>query len=118
MRTPSEFAQKVIAIVKKVPRGKVASYSQIAALAGKPHAARGVSWILHSCAKSHHLPWHRILNARGEIAFRKGSKEFLEQKQLLLGEGVSFLTRAGVDLEKHRWTRQVKRDPNKPKMFD
>lgn len=118
MRTPSEFALKVIAFIKKVPHGKVASYSQIAALAGKPHAARGVSWILHSCAESYRLPWQRILNSRGEIAFRKGSKEFLEQKRLLIEEGVVFISRSGVDLEKHGWRRRAKKDPRKPTMFD
>jgi methylated-DNA-protein-cysteine methyltransferase-like protein len=51
------FSKMVIRLIKKIPRGNVASYGQIAALAGNPRGSRGVSWILHSCSRSHKLPW-------------------------------------------------------------
>lgn len=106
--TPSEFALKVIACIGKIPEGRVATYSQIAGLAGKPHAARGVSWILHSSSKAHRLPWQRVIGSKGAISFPKGSAHFREQKRLLMKEGVLFLEDGTIDLVKWQWTRKPK----------
>lgn len=113
----SAFAQSVIDLVKRIPRGKVATYGQIAALAGKPHGARGVGWILHACANSHRLPWQRVLNSQGRISFSPKTKEYKEQKRLLEKEGVVFLDRSKLSLEDYQWKRFVKPKRGGPRMF-
>lgn len=101
----TEFAIKVIATIRKIPRGRVATYSQIAALAGKPGAARGVVWILNSSSGVHGLPWHRVINAKGMIAFPRTSTSFRKQRALLLREKIAFLSPGAIDLKKHQWKK-------------
>ena len=107
----SPFTLKVMEIVRKIPRGKVATYGQVARLAGKPHGARGVGWILSACAESHHLPWQRVINSQGKISFPIQTDEFWEQKKLLKKEGVVFLDDKALDLKKYQW----KKEPKAPK---
>jgi methylated-DNA-protein-cysteine methyltransferase-like protein len=102
----SEFSKKVIAVIRKIPRGKVATYRQIAALAGKPQAARAVVWILHSCSKTQQLPWQRVLNAKGEIAFPRGSASWKKQKQLLHKEKIFLSAEGRVDMAKYQWKKK------------
>lgn len=110
MKTPSPFALKVVALIKKIPKGKVATYGQIAALAGKPHAARGVSWILHSSSEKQALPWHRVLGSAGTISFPRLSSNYAKQKRLLKSEGVVFSALdEKIDLEKFQWSRRARR---------
>ncbi len=99
----TEFSKAVISVIRKVPKGKVATYGQIAKLAGKPHAARAVSWILHSSSLAQKLPWQRILNAKGQIAFPRDSRLFQRQSRLLRKEGVRFLDDNQVDLKICLW---------------
>jgi methylated-DNA-protein-cysteine methyltransferase-like protein len=116
----SEFAADVIKQIRMIPKSKVATYKQIAALAGKPHASRAVSWILNSCSKSHNLPWHRVINAKGQIAFDKESKHYKLQKKLLNSEKISVMDQGGVDLEKFQWKEFATPKEellNSPKMF-
>jgi len=116
----SEFAKKVIQLIKAIPKGKVATYGQIAKLAGKPHAARGVAWILHSCSESHHLPWHRVIGSKGTISFPQKSKNYLEQKKKLLAEGVVFLDSDQIDLNRFQWKKRVSKKPKsrlQPRIF-
>lgn len=87
----TEFSKKVIQLIRSIPRGKVASYGQIAKLAGKPHGSRGVAWILHSSSRAHALPWQRVLNSKGRISFPEDSREYARQKKLLENEGVEFV---------------------------
>lgn len=102
----TEFSRKVIALIAKIPRGKVATYGQIAALAGKPHGARGVAWLLNSSARAHRLPWQRVLGAKGRISFPRGSAHFTKQRSLLLREGVEVGPDGGVELATHQWSRK------------
>ncbi|MFC0189398.1 MGMT family protein [Fictibacillus aquaticus] len=96
------FTQKAVNIIHEIPPGKVMTYGQIAAFAGSPRGARQVVRILHSLSEKHHLPWHRVINVRGEIGF-KDEESFLTQKSLLETEGVIFKNNNTVDLEKHLW---------------
>lgn len=97
------FTSKVLAVLKRIPRGKVATYSQIAKLAGNPQAVRGVVWILHSSSNKQDLPWHRVINAKGRISFSEMSEAQLRQQRLLRKEGV-VLSEAGViDLDQFQW---------------
>ncbi len=116
----SAFSVSVLAWVKKIPKGQVATYGQIARLAGKPHGARGVGWILNACAESHELPWQRVLNSQGKISFAAKTKEHAEQKRLLSREGVKFNDRSSLDLGIYQWKREPKlrpADSNSPRMF-
>ena len=118
--TIGPFATKVIALIKKIPRGRVATYGQIAALAGKPRGARGVGWILNSCTESHGLPWQRVINSKGLISFPKKTVEYLNQSRLLRKEGVVVSPQGSISLEKYGWEKKVRkaRKPaNTPQMF-
>jgi len=98
----SVFAEDVIAVLKAVPRGRVATYGQVAWTAGHPGAARQVAWILHSSSKKRGLPWHRIIGAEGRISLKKG-RGFEEQRKLLYKEGVRVGPNGCIDLKRHLW---------------
>ncbi len=98
----SAFTRKVKAAVRAVPRGRVATYGQIAALAGRYRAARGVAWVLHSSPEAERLPWHRVINAKGGISLAPG-KGFEVQKKRLEAEGVAVSRRGLVDLKRFQW---------------
>lgn len=104
--TGTEFYRQVLHYILRIPRGKVATYGQIAKLAGKPQGARGVAWILHSSSTVHKLPWHRVLNTKGKISFEKGSHNFRKQKLLLISEGVDVTIDGALSLAKYQWKKQ------------
>jgi methylated-DNA-protein-cysteine methyltransferase related protein len=91
--------KKMLAIVRKIPRGKVCSYGGVARLSGHPGAARQVVWALHSGA-ANGLPWHRVVGAGGRLLL--GGESGLEQRFRLQAEGVSFSGNR-VDMGKHEW---------------
>jgi methylated-DNA-protein-cysteine methyltransferase-like protein len=101
----TELSLKIIHTIKKIPKGKVATYAQVARLSGRPKAIRRVVWILHACSKSHDLPWHRVLNAKGKIAFPEESRHFCLQKNRLMKEGIKF-NQNQIDLKKFGWKKQ------------
>lgn len=86
---------RILAIVRKIPRGKVCTYGSVARAAGFPGAARQVVWALHS---SHGLPWHRVVGAGGEIKL-PGEAGF-EQRFRLQSEGVKFCG-SRVEMKQH-----------------
>lgn len=98
----SPFTRKVKEAVRSVPRGRVATYGQIAALAGRYRAARGVAWILHSSSEAAGLPWHRVINAHGGISLRPG-RGFETQKKRLEAEGVVVGRGGRIDLRLFQW---------------
>ena len=98
----NEFSQKVKQLIKQIPFGKVATYGQIAALAGNPRGARQVSWILHSSTKKDNLPWHRVINSKGGISLPIGGG-FEMQKNLLELEGIHFKENNLIDLKVYLW---------------
>jgi len=85
-----DFTKQVIIIIRSIPSGQVLSYGDIAKMAGNPRAARQVSRILHSMSEKYNLPWHRVINGKGEISIKdeQGAKE---QKHLLELEGHTFI---------------------------
>jgi methylated-DNA-protein-cysteine methyltransferase related protein len=115
----TDFTLAVIKTVKRIPRGKVATYAQIARLAGKPGAARGVGWILNSSSEKNELPWQRVINSQGSISFPQKSAEFKLQKKLLQAEGIEFHTSKALDLDLYQWKKDAvdKRKKNEPSMF-
>ena len=90
-------------MVRKVPRGRVATYGQIAELAGLEGHARQVGYALHNLPEKSSVPWHRVVNAKGEISARTGSDSHELQRLLLEAEGVEFDGRSRIDLRRYRW---------------
>lgn len=117
MNLATDFSKKVIRFIKKIPKGKVATYGQIAKLAGKPQGSRGVAWILHSCSKSHALPWQRVLNSKAQISFPASSAAYLRQKRLLEKEGVRFDERGRIDFKKYQWKKKAIARKSAPRLF-
>ena len=96
------FTLRVIEIIKTIPEGYVMTYGQIAACAGSPRAARQVVRILHTQSKIHRLPWHRVINSKGQIALKE-EEDYNEQLWALESEGVQIGLGGIVDLEKYQY---------------
>jgi methylated-DNA-protein-cysteine methyltransferase-like protein len=97
-----EFETRAKEIIKSIPCGKVATYAQVAALAGNHRGARQVARVLHSSSDKDRLPWQRIINSRGGISLKKGHG-FEEQKRLLVKEGVRVDRLGRIDLDAFQW---------------
>jgi len=93
----------VYRVVCRIPAGQVATYGQIAALSGMPRAARQVGWALSALREEDDVPWHRVINAQGEISPRGGPEIVGLQRALLESEGVEFNGRGRVDLKNYAW---------------
>ena len=100
--TPTSFHDRVKVVIKKIPKGRVATYGQIAACAGNPRAARQVVRVLHSSSLKDKLPWHRVINREGRISL-KPNLGYEIQKALLLKEGISFDKDDTIDLGRFLW---------------
>jgi methylated-DNA-protein-cysteine methyltransferase-like protein len=98
--------QLIYRMVGKIPRGKVATYGQIAALAGMPRHARQVGYALHALAQNSRVPWQRVINSKGEISARTWSENHLLQRILLEDEGVQFDHHGRVSLARFQWAPQ------------
>ncbi len=104
----SPFTKNVRSVIRSIPRGRVATYAQVAALAGNSRAVRGVVWVLHSSSDAYKLPWHRVINSRGSISLPRG-RGFEEQRKRLIAEGVLVSPSGKIDLARYRWEAGKKR---------
>jgi methylated-DNA-protein-cysteine methyltransferase related protein len=96
--------QRIYRVVARIPRGRVATYGQIADLAGLVRGARQVGYALAALRDdSGRVPWHRVLNARGEITTRFESRFRQTQRELLASEGVVFDENGRVSLQRYQW---------------
>lgn len=89
--------KKFYRVVRKLPRGRVASYGQIAELAGLGGHARQVGYALHALPPNSGVPWHRVVNAKGEISPRSAGDSHELQRMLLEAEDVEFDERGRVE---------------------
>ncbi|WP_051086723.1 MGMT family protein [Saccharibacillus kuerlensis] len=96
------FTRAVVQTIQSIPEGKVMSYGQVASAAGSPRGARQVVRILHSLSRKYGLPWHRVVNIRGEIALDEDG-EGGEQQARLEAEGVEFGLDGRIDLKRYRY---------------
>lgn len=100
MEQQNRFQERILEIVRAIPRGKVLTYGQVALLAGAPRGARQVGRILYARGRS--APWQRVINRYGGLStYKVGSGA--EQRALLEKEGVVFQRDGTVDLKKHQW---------------
>ncbi|GAA5014376.1 MGMT family protein [Acinetobacter puyangensis] len=98
-----ELARQILAVVDLIPYGRVASYGQVARLAGLPKHARMVAKVLQQLDDDSQIPWHRVINAQGQIRTTTvNAKGENIQKLMLLGEGVSFKNDK-VELKYFEW---------------
>lgn len=95
--------EKIYSVVKMIPKGKVASYGTVAALAGNPRRARVVGYALHVNPEPGKIPCHRVVTRSGEVskAFAFGGENM--QRQLLSEEGIEFLDDGRVDMARFAW---------------
>jgi methylated-DNA-protein-cysteine methyltransferase-like protein len=101
-QNPSKY-QAIYAVVARIPRGCVATYGQVAALAGLPGRARLVGYAL-SALSDKSIPWHRVINASGGISPRAGGDPPEEMQRLRLeNEGVRFDAHGRVPLGQYQW---------------
>lgn len=95
--------ERIYEVVSRIPEGRVATYGQVAELAGMRGHARQVGYALHGLAVGSAVPWHRVINARGEISPRSAGGPDLAQRAYLEAEGVEFDAGARIDLARFRW---------------
>jgi methylated-DNA-protein-cysteine methyltransferase-like protein len=94
--------ERIYTVVRRIPRGRVATYGQVAREAGLPGHARQVGYALNALAVDSAVPWHRVINAKGQISRRAVPGCELTQQMLLEGEGVRF-DGGRVRLDDHGW---------------
>lgn len=99
----NEFTKRIYEVVRQIPRGCVASYGQVAALAGNPRGARGVGFALHRNPQPGVIPCHRVVFKDGSVCtgFAFGGPQV--QRRMLEEEGVVFLPDGRVDMDRCRW---------------
>lgn len=101
-RRSDQTIEDIRAAVRRVPRGCVATYGQIAREAGYAGHPRLAGWVLANTPRDTKLPWHRVINAQGKISLPPRSAGYREQKARLADEGVAMLRRR-VDLARYQW---------------
>jgi methylated-DNA-protein-cysteine methyltransferase-like protein len=102
----SQTYLKIWKAIKKIPRGKVATYGQIASLAGFAGHARLVGYALHATPDDVQIPWHRVINYQGRISLPKDEGQYDLQKALLEAEGIVFVHER-INLKKYRWQPEL-----------
>jgi len=95
--------ERIWRVVARIPRGRVATYGQVAELAGLPRAARQAGYAMHALPSGLRVPWQRVVNARGEVSPRSDPGGEQVQRVLLEREGVAFDPRGRIDLARYGW---------------
>ncbi len=105
----SDLYARFYEIIQKIPYGRVATYGQIAEMAGFPGYARQVGYALNASPGDLDLPWHRVINARGMISIKSGGPYANVQRLLLEAEGIEFDQKNRLSLKKYRWDPEISR---------
>jgi methylated-DNA-protein-cysteine methyltransferase related protein len=103
-KPPAPIFGRVRALVKGIPRGRVATYGQLSELIEKRLTPVGIGWALSGCGDQ--VPWHRVINSKGTISTKGASAEL--QRSLLEAEGIPFRKDGSVDLEACQWKRRTR----------
>ncbi len=102
MKQPTPAQLKILRVIDRIPRGRVATYGQIARLAKLPRRARLVGQTLRNMPDEVLVPWHRVVNAAGRISDRD-PRDMRRQRELLLAEGVAVSPTGRIDLTRYAW---------------
>ena len=105
---PIDAYSRIYAAVRRIPRGRVATYGQIADAAGIPGHARQVGYALHALPSGSAVPWHRVVNAAGRVSLRSERGDEIRQRQLLEREGIRFEGER-IPFTQFGWRRTVPR---------
>lgn len=104
-RTPSRSHELIYETVRGIPRGKVATYGEVASVSGLVRQARLVGYALHQLPPGSRVPWHRVINAQGRVSLSDIDGMYERQVRLLRKEGVVF-RKGVVDLARFGWLRK------------
>src|SRR5579859_4633965 len=96
--------RRIYDVIRRIPRGRVATYAQIARLAGLPRNARQVGYALGALEDDRGIPWHRVVNSDGKISARDYPEAVETQRALLEREKVAFDARGRIPLDRFQWT--------------
>lgn len=103
-REHSDSYGRIYAVVRRIPRGRVATYGQVATLAGVPRQPRLVGYAMHALPNGTDVPWHRVINAQGRVSPRAGNGAgSVKQRVLLEAEGLRFDAAGRVSLARQGW---------------
>jgi methylated-DNA-protein-cysteine methyltransferase related protein len=105
----SDSYRRIYAVVRRIPRGRIATYGQVADLAGLGGHARQVGYALRALDAGDALPWHRVLNAQGSVSPRAEPGGDRVQRALLEREGIRFDGRGRADLDRFGWRPRARR---------
>lgn len=97
------FTQRVYALVRTIPRGRILSYGEVAALAGKPRAPRAVGGALSAIPDDMEIPWWRVVNSAGRISTSPIHHTAQIQRAMLEDEGVEFSPGGTIDWDRYGW---------------
>jgi O-6-methylguanine DNA methyltransferase len=111
LKSADDFSMRVLSVVRRIPPGRVATYGDVAALAGRPRAARAVGNIMKGCGRPD-VPCHRVIAAGGRLG-GYGGNEFMK-RSLLAAEGVTVSGARVRDLDKVRWAPGSRSAPRRP----
>lgn len=95
--------EEVWKVIRKIPRGKVATYGQIAKIAGWEGMARFVGYALHASSPTRNVPWQRVVNAKGRISVRGPHARI--QRRMLESEGIQFSSAGKINLQEFGWKK-------------
>ena len=101
--TAGDNWNRIYAVVRRVPKGRVATYGQIATLAGLRNHARQVGYALHALPTGSGVPWHRVINAQGKVSGRAEPGYVLVQQKLLESEGIEIGVGDRISLKRFGW---------------
>ena len=100
---PDSVYERIYAVVRRIPRGRVCTYGRVAELAGNPGAARQVGYALHALPEHTTVPWHRVINAQGGCSTAGVTVPPDLQQRLLEAEGIVFNEKGRCQIEKYLW---------------
>lgn len=100
---PANFYEAVYRLVRKIPRGRVMTYGQIATILGCPRASRAVGYAMRASGRQDDVPWQRVINGKGQISAKTEVERPVLQKMLLESEGVKFDASETCNLKRLRW---------------
>ena len=96
---------RIYRVVKRIPKGRVATYGQVARLARLPNGSRQVGYALHNLRDGSDVPWHRVINREGRISLPPESPSSSLQRALLESEGVVFDPNGVISLKQYQWKK-------------
>jgi methylated-DNA-protein-cysteine methyltransferase-like protein len=110
------YRERVFALVRRIPPGRVMTYGQIAELLGESYTARTVGFVMHA-ASAEDVPWQRVINAQGGCSTTRFVLPPDKQQRLLEAEGVAFDAQGRCNLKKYRWSPEAMTPEEQPALF-